>query len=315
MDVKGELTLFQSAPPTEARGDMLPMAPTTITSCFNPLPPPRRGEMVIPLRFRAHAFRFQSAPPTEARGDEHSTGKADKAFRFQSAPPTEARGDCSSDHGTGKTDLFQSAPPTEARGDDGSRCRYQLPFGFNPLPPPRRGEIAALPLLPILPKGFNPLPPPRRGEMLLKDTEHLGGSVSIRSPHRGEGRLADKVRDYERWQVSIRSPHRGEGRCSTSGNSGADPGRFQSAPPTEARGDIPADRVTLLYGGVSIRSPHRGEGRSWNRSIPPQIGHGFNPLPPPRRGEIVGAVTSSSKPNTFQSAPPTEARGDWRARL
>ena len=53
---------FQSAPPTEVRGD---------------------------LRLKDHRTVFQSAPPTEVRGDTLLL-----AFHmFQSAPPTEVRGD------------------------------------------------------------------------------------------------------------------------------------------------------------------------------------------------------------------------------
>ena len=39
-------------------------------------------------------------------------------------------------------------------------------------------------------------------------------------------------------------------------------GLFQSAPPTEVRGDAPVPVKCSAYVGVSIRSPHRSEGRS-----------------------------------------------------
>ena len=61
---------------------------------------------------------------------------------------------------------------------------------------------------------------------------------------------------------------------------------FQSAPPTEVRGDMRATRHKIGCIYVSIRSPHRSEGRCGKRH----------------------RVTWGSK--KFQSAPPTEVRGD-----
>ena len=70
--------------------------------------------------------------------------------------------------------MFQSAPPTEAGGDTWPCCRSrQEAPRFNPLPPPKQGEIAVRHVgisfqeiigdLAI--RGFNPLPPPKQGEM------------------------------------------------------------------------------------------------------------------------------------------------------
>ena len=83
--------------------------------------------------------------------------------------------------------------------------------------------------------------------------------------------------------VSIRSPHRSKGRplsLATYFNTGG----FQSAPLTEARGDLVAAFLVFLAYVVSIRSPHRSKGRSSVRS-----------------------PCASVVP--FQSAPLTEARG------
>ena len=65
-------------------------------------------------------------------------------------------------------------------------------------------------------------------------------------------------------QVSIRSPHRSEGRP---GGTAARPAtaQFQSAPPTEVRGDFRPNRGIDIGKGVSIRSPHRSEGRRMKR--------------------------------------------------
>ena len=81
----------------------------------------------------------------------------------------EGRSACMED--TVQLSLFQSAPPAEARGDVGGPCDPNPGSRFNPLPPPRRGEMQRL--QPEQPgcRRFNPLPPPRRGEMLVTLTD------------------------------------------------------------------------------------------------------------------------------------------------
>ena len=98
-------------------------------------------------------------------------------------------------------------------------------LNFNPLPPPKRGEIWRLPNNARLSFGFNPLPPPKRGE------------IAERKPF-------------------VTSKNRG----------------FQSAPPAEARGDHTRCYITFNM----------------------QFSLGFNPLPPPKRGEIVTGTTCIS---------------------
>ena len=133
---------------------------------------------------------------------------------------------------------FQSAPLTEARGD-------------SPASTARASDA-----------GFNPLPSPKRGEMRFSPDGHCGHEVSIRSPHRSEGRSqAAGGLLRRRLRVSIRSPHRSEGRSPSRASIATSiHSAFQSAPLTEARGDRFLLRPrTLLV--VSIRSPHRSEGR------------------------------------------------------
>ncbi len=79
---------------------------------------------------------------------------------------------------------------------------------------------------------------PHRGEGRsgIKTYFERANDVSIRSPHRGEGRLGRHKYLHESAFVSIRSPHRGEGR-SMFAVSFSEPLWFQSAPLTEARGD------------------------------------------------------------------------------
>ena len=156
--------------------------------CFNPLPPPKRGETLADLLEKRGVVMFQSTPPAEARGDfTDKTGIS---------------------HNRG----FNPLPPPK-RGETATCSLRRHQMGFNPLPPPKRGETIAIPAAAQPQPGFNPLPPPKRGETL----GHIGaanpGVVSIHSPRRSEGRLAER-----------RDPA-SEGKL------------FQSTPPAEARGD------------------------------------------------------------------------------
>ena len=207
----------------------------TAIGCFNPLPSPKRGEIrssgsLAPMK------SFQSAPLTEARGDVATSACGSRCFVSIRSPHRSEgrfRGDAEA---ISKLLMFQSAPLTEARGDLESLGLPDVDPGFNPLPSPKRGEID--------------------GSTQGRDLVH----VSIRSPHRSEGRL----------------------RGRTTGKSYL--ARFQSAPLTEARGD----------------HEYHLRGRHLCR---------FNPLPSPKRGEIsLPALPVSIL--LFQSAPLTEARGD-----
>ena len=284
----GVLT-FQSAPPTEARGDFgeLDTAPTADE-------------------------QFQSAPPTEARGDSTPAASVNPSVSFQSAPPTEARGDANRSRPPDRPQLFQSAPPTEARGDwVGYYCWREGLICFNPLPPPRRGEIAS-PVLGIRRQGcFNPLPPPRRGEIVtvISWLKRSSGFNPLPPPRRGEITWPQR-KQLAGWDVSIRSPHRGEGRFPYSLSMSRRKSSFQSAPPTEARGDNTMSQHPRKgpTGFNPLPPPRRGEIHGMEIRLPYE--GCFNPLPPPRRGEIYPNARLNVPVSGFQSAPPTEARGD-----
>ena len=75
------------------------------------------------------------------------------------------------------------------------------------------------------------------------DPELWGGCrphshVSIRSPHRSKGRYHAHIGGDVAFGVSIRSPHRSKGRSVAAAPLPAPPEKFQSAPLTEARGDL-----------------------------------------------------------------------------
>ena len=84
---------------------------------------------------------------------------------------------------------------------------------------------------------------------------------------------------------------------------------FQSTPPAEARGDADGLCVGRRIVVVSIHSPRRSEGRP-ALAIRPE-GYENVSIHSPRRSEgrpwsAVGKVI----PESFQSTPPAEARGD-----
>ena len=226
---------FQSAPPAETRGDWGRLKPCARTGCFNPLPPPKRGETLDAA---------QALPPF---------------WSFNPLPPPK-RGETTMDRAIAQScELFQSAPPAETRGDALAAVGWRVESGFNPLPPPKRGETAHLrphpgvqrvsirsprrnegrhtlkftpPLKitfqsapPAETRGdvsarrcppnrccFNPLPPPKRGETLRVIPNLLlwFSFNPLPPPKRGETHLP--------WgasvavEVSIRSPRRNEGR-------------------------------------------------------------------------------------------------------
>ena len=156
--------------------------------------------------------------------------------------------------------------------------------GFNPLPPPKRGETTA-----SLPKSrstrFNPLPPPKRGETAEPAYAYFicAGFNPLPPPKRGEtDRFCRDATDVQ----------------------------FQSTPPAEARGDWPgtSERARRCACFNPLPPPKRGE--TVFPVAQPFEQEGFNPLPPPKRGETRqprGSVNSISR---FQSTPPAEARGD-----
>ena len=209
---------------------------------------------------------------------------------------------------------FQSAPLTGARGDhsgDGKGYVY-VQFQSAPL----TGA---------------------RGDGSIHVRRSRPRVVSIRSPHRSEGRCLGRLQaplgevrfnplpSPERGEmgtsletpcpscVSIRSPHRSEGRCFVVDGVQMPP-EFQSAPLTGARGDAAAGdirhRTTV---NVSIRSPHRSEGRCWpagSRTPRPPC---FNPLPSPERGEICSIRRGPKYQNGFNPLPSPERGEMWQS--
>ena len=118
-------------------------------------------------------------------------------------------------------------------------------------------------------------------------------SVSIHSPRRSEGRLAEAIKCLECGEVTL----------------------FQSTPPAEARGDIPTiPSVVCMSKAFQSTPPAEARGDVLQRFRQVHCNRSFNPLPPPKRGETTrfpGMLLTMAR---FQSTPPAEARGDWKAR-
>ena len=206
--------------------------------------------------------------PCRSKGRSADSRESIRAAEFQSAPPAEARGDVDPSILSKFRTMFQSAPPAEARGDRWpNRKSGTSALCFNPLPLPKQGEISFALLggnvldvgvsirSPCRSKGrsttdgvtsqcvgcFNPLPHAEaRGDIPCSPmfqsappAEASGDDLSdqcVGSKGRSEGVSAARV--------SIRSPCRSKGRSDEWAQvRSMIPGRFQSAPPAEARGD------------------------------------------------------------------------------
>ena len=108
--------MFQSAPLTEARGDLQRVTPLT------------------------RSPSFQSAPLTEARGDLDTGNSVNIYVTVSIRSPHRSKGRPADGLVIDQRPLFQSAPLTEARGDNfclGNALKY---ICFNPLPSPKQGE-------------------------------------------------------------------------------------------------------------------------------------------------------------------------------
>ena len=106
---------------------------------------------------------------------------------------------------------------------------------------------------------FNPLPSPKQGETLQNVMGKASTVVSIRSPHRSKGRQS-------KYLVGWPS------------------GLFQSAPLTEARGDLIIRRekmATYVFQSAPLTEARGDSLLCWRLTK----SHCFNPLPSPKQGE------------------------------
>ena len=135
-------------------------------------------------------------------------------------------------------------------------------------------------------------------------------AVSIRSPYRSKGRLRLCRDAINYMQVSIRSPYRSKGRQENSGEL-EKLGYVSIRSPYRSKGRHWVHLHRTLLSQVSIRSPYRSKGRLPGFPDFPMVAM-FQSAPlTEARGDfdIRGIPLRCA---LFQSAPLTEARGDWR---
>ena len=276
---------------------------------FNPLPSPKQGETT-------DYGGSQDVPVVSIRSPHRSKGRLRSVDArvepqlFQSAPLTEARGD-----GT-FTRAFFGRIRVSIRSPHRSKGRPGIVAGvtwfgkcFNPLPSPKQGETLKLSLLSRLLLVSIRSPHRSKGRLDALPSSRSVAAVSIRSPHRSKGRLATFFAHFQQRQGfnPLPSPKQGETDIRVKASSKIK--SFQSAPLTEARGDLGHKNMIPFVG--LFQSAPLTEARGDFRSLLMRLGgRGFNPLPSPKQGETSQRHTTSSEAPQFQSAPLTEARGD-----
>ena len=135
-----------------------------ILGSFNPLPSPKRGETYI--------------------GFIHFNGSA--GFN---PLPSPKRGETLQGSPFPRNKKSFNPLPSPKRGETSGRAVRRQRYGcFNPLPSPKRGETIFFDYIGGIVIRFNPLPSPKRGETTFDRAHGLTTQVSIRSPHRSEGR-------------------------------------------------------------------------------------------------------------------------------
>ena len=254
------ISMFQSTPPAEARGDFWIPRATLADLRFNPLPPPKRGETLVPV-WELVFWAVSIHSPRRSEGRRRCSARSDRRASFQ------------------------STPPAEARGDSMERNTAEAISSFNPLPPPKRGETKKNPLRQA--QGIRvSIHSPRRSEGRLGDRLRAERRlrVSIHSPRRSEGRRrgptdATRVPRFN----PLPPPKRGE-TVTTALGMRATP-EFQSTPPAEARGDVVAG-LSAFINKFQSTPPAEARGDS-GRSCARPSSKCFNPLPPPKRGETM----------------------------
>ena len=157
---------FQSAPLTEARGDLRKGQQSRPGPGFNPLPLPKQGEMLVhdrrdaskvvsirsPYRSKGRCavgrcqsfgiFHVSIRSPYRSKGRFPFLDRPAPAIQGFNPLPLPKQGEIYlSSRLAGTNPLFQSAPLTEARGDACGATPWSCLLSFNPLPLPKQGEM------------------------------------------------------------------------------------------------------------------------------------------------------------------------------
>ena len=137
---------------------------------------------------------------------------------------------------------------------------------------------------------FNPLPLPKQGETTICSLTSRPGLVSIRSPYRSKGRPGRAGTRPRRDE--FQSAPLTEARGDTSYQSDLIPfSVFQSAPLTEARGDGASAVMRCAWPRFQSAPLTEARGDVCPAAKPP-CRSSFNPLPLPKQGETLAAITS-----------------------
>ena len=218
--------LFQSAPLTEARGDLWRRGDRRDFRGVSIRSPHRSKGRLCYCHRAVHVFRVSIRSPHRSKGRQRLKRTRPRRAKFQSAPLTEARGDpelaavavlvlvsIRSPHRSKGRPLRRGADwrrsqrvsirsPHRSKGRPSLAYSLECPAmsGFNPLPSPKQGEtqprgrlVARLPAVEL----FQSAPlTEARGDQEKRGifhTSYLG--VSIRSPHRSKGRIKLRIID------------------------------------------------------------------------------------------------------------------------
>ena len=159
------LLSFQSAPLTEARGDVLWRHCQTLGVSFQSAPlTEARGDSFAVL-FCCFRLMFQSAPLTEARGDVKIPVIDSEILAVSIRSPYRSKGRLEIGKRRARNGKFQSAPLTEARGDVGCVAVHAPNPGVSIRSPYRS-----------------------KGRCVVREALVTKARVSIRSPYRSKGR-------------------------------------------------------------------------------------------------------------------------------
>ena len=269
--------------PSPKQGETSPSSPSAPGAPgFNPLPSPKQGETEL-VQQDCCSCRCFNPLPSPKQGETDLTDGLTGFITVSIRSPHRSKGRQINQVRYPQLPLFQSAPLTEARGDTCVPTFADQHLCFNPLPSPKQGETEWC--YPGRPGWAVSIRSPHRSKGRHSSKSVEGGEilVSIRSPHRSKGRPSNERSATRSSPVSIRSPHRSKGRPIAYLNAN-DAVLFQSAPLTEARGDIvvePFDFDRTRFN--PLPSPKQGETSRLLCASPTRLC--FNPLPSPKQGE------------------------------
>ena len=160
--------MFQSAPLTKARGDLVAQEHVVGGAGVSIRSPHQSKGRQSAIAHPTHGFGFQSAPLTKARGDSFIRWDTSISLVFQSAPLTKARGDLRVLSHYWVSTKFQSAPLTKARGDAlGEQVDQQVISVSIRSPHQSKGRRPSRGRPKRWRGCFNPLPSPKQGETAL----------------------------------------------------------------------------------------------------------------------------------------------------